>query len=68
VQRTSVVSVAVLWLAASRWVANYIEKTFYFQDYIHAHEWKSDEVFYVTQYDLYDRLKRDSYVIKRTYM
>jgi hypothetical protein len=26
---------------------------------------KNEEVFYGTQYDLYDRLKKDSYVIKK---
>ncbi|KAL6850024.1 hypothetical protein ACP4OV_020651 [Aristida adscensionis] len=37
VQRTIVVSVAVLCFAASHWLANFIEKNFYFQDYVHAH-------------------------------
>uniref|UniRef100_A0A0D9W0D1 Rieske domain-containing protein n=1 Tax=Leersia perrieri TaxID=77586 RepID=A0A0D9W0D1_9ORYZ len=36
VQRAAVVAVAVLCFAASRWLANFIEKTFYFQDYVHA--------------------------------
>ncbi|KAF8708509.1 hypothetical protein HU200_029872 [Digitaria exilis] len=38
VQRTVVVSTAVLCFAASRWLANFIEKNFYFQDYIHAYK------------------------------
>ncbi|TKV90705.1 hypothetical protein SEVIR_9G046200v4 [Setaria viridis] len=38
VQRILVVSAAVLCFAASRWLANYIEKTFYFQDYAHAYK------------------------------
>uniref|UniRef100_A0A0E0GV82 Pheophorbide a oxygenase domain-containing protein n=1 Tax=Oryza nivara TaxID=4536 RepID=A0A0E0GV82_ORYNI len=36
VQRAAVVAAAVLCFAASRWLANFIEKTFYFQDYVHA--------------------------------
>ncbi|TVU14027.1 hypothetical protein EJB05_37469, partial [Eragrostis curvula] len=36
VQRTLVVSAAVLCFAASRWLADFIEKSFYFQDYVHA--------------------------------
>nr|CAB3504050.1 unnamed protein product [Digitaria exilis] len=36
--RTVVVSTAVLCFAASRWLANFIEKNFYFQDYIHAYK------------------------------
>ncbi|KAF0919283.1 hypothetical protein E2562_029045 [Oryza meyeriana var. granulata] len=36
VQRAVVVAAAVLCIAASRWVTNFIEKTFYFQDYVHA--------------------------------
>ncbi|KAL6638081.1 hypothetical protein ACP70R_025653 [Stipagrostis hirtigluma subsp. patula] len=38
VQRTAVVSMAVLCFAASRWLANFIEKNFYFQDYVHAYK------------------------------
>ncbi|KAK3149015.1 hypothetical protein QOZ80_3AG0211780 [Eleusine coracana subsp. coracana] len=38
VQRAAVVSMAVLCFAASRWLANFIEKTFYFQDYVHAYK------------------------------
>ncbi|GJN22955.1 hypothetical protein PR202_gb10565 [Eleusine coracana subsp. coracana] len=37
-QRAAVVSMAVLCFAASRWLANFIEKTFYFQDYVHAYK------------------------------
>ncbi|KAL6638079.1 hypothetical protein ACP70R_025651 [Stipagrostis hirtigluma subsp. patula] len=37
VQRTAVVSAAVLCFVASRWLANFIEKNFYFEDYIHAY-------------------------------
>uniref|UniRef100_A0A0D3FQE6 Pheophorbide a oxygenase domain-containing protein n=1 Tax=Oryza barthii TaxID=65489 RepID=A0A0D3FQE6_9ORYZ len=33
VQRSAVVAAAVLCFAASRWLANFIEKNFYFQDY-----------------------------------
>ncbi|TVU14012.1 hypothetical protein EJB05_37453, partial [Eragrostis curvula] len=36
VQKTMVVSAAVLCFAASRWLADFIEKSFYFQDYVHA--------------------------------
>uniref|UniRef100_A0A0E0D8J1 Pheophorbide a oxygenase domain-containing protein n=1 Tax=Oryza meridionalis TaxID=40149 RepID=A0A0E0D8J1_9ORYZ len=36
VQRAAVMAAAVLCFAASRWLANFIEKTFYFQDYVHA--------------------------------
>uniref|UniRef100_A0A0D9XSZ6 Rieske domain-containing protein n=1 Tax=Leersia perrieri TaxID=77586 RepID=A0A0D9XSZ6_9ORYZ len=36
VQKAAVVVAAVMFLAASRWLANFIEKAFYFQDYIHA--------------------------------
>ncbi|TVU14007.1 hypothetical protein EJB05_37448, partial [Eragrostis curvula] len=36
VQRTLVVSAAVLCFASSRWLADFIEKNFYFQDYVHA--------------------------------
>ncbi|WVZ60951.1 hypothetical protein U9M48_010902 [Paspalum notatum var. saurae] len=36
-QRAMVVSAAVLCFAASRWLANFIQKNFYFQDYIHAY-------------------------------
>jgi hypothetical protein len=38
VQRAAVVSAAVLCFAASRWLANFIQKNFYFQDYIHAYK------------------------------
>uniref|UniRef100_A0A0E0KKF2 Rieske domain-containing protein n=1 Tax=Oryza punctata TaxID=4537 RepID=A0A0E0KKF2_ORYPU len=37
VQRAAVVAAAVLCFAASRWLANFIEKNFYFQDYVHAY-------------------------------
>ena len=37
-QRAVVVSAAVLCFAASRWLANFIQKNFYFQDYIHAYK------------------------------
>ncbi|CAN6314804.1 unnamed protein product [Urochloa humidicola] len=38
VQRAAAVSMAVLCFAASRWLANFIQKNFYFQDYIHAYK------------------------------
>ncbi|KAK3149014.1 hypothetical protein QOZ80_3AG0211760 [Eleusine coracana subsp. coracana] len=38
VQRATIVSVAVLCFAASRWLGIFIEKSFYFQDYIHAYK------------------------------
>ncbi|CAN6314809.1 unnamed protein product [Urochloa humidicola] len=38
VQRTAVISLAVLCLAASRWLSTYIEKNFYFQDYVHSYQ------------------------------
>ncbi|VAI38565.1 unnamed protein product [Triticum turgidum subsp. durum] len=38
VQRAAVVSLAVLCFAASRWLASFIEKNFYFQDYVHAYK------------------------------
>jgi hypothetical protein len=38
VQRAAVVSATVLCFAASRWLANFIQKNFYFQDYIHAYK------------------------------
>ncbi|XP_062212756.1 protochlorophyllide-dependent translocon component 52, chloroplastic-like [Phragmites australis] len=38
VQRTAVVSAAMLCFAASRWLANFIDKNFYFQDYSHAYK------------------------------
>lgn len=38
VQRAMVVSMAVLCFATSRWLANFIEKNFYFQDYVHAYK------------------------------
>uniref|UniRef100_A0A0D3FQE4 Rieske domain-containing protein n=1 Tax=Oryza barthii TaxID=65489 RepID=A0A0D3FQE4_9ORYZ len=37
VQRAAVVAAAALCFAASRWLANFIEKSFYFQDYVHAY-------------------------------
>ncbi|EMS56006.1 Pheophorbide a oxygenase, chloroplastic [Triticum urartu] len=36
--RAAVVSLAVLCFAASRWLASFIEKNFYFQDYVHAYK------------------------------
>ncbi|VAI38557.1 unnamed protein product [Triticum turgidum subsp. durum] len=38
VQRAVVVSLAVLCFAASRWLASFIEKNFYFHDYVHAYK------------------------------
>nr|BAJ85501.1 predicted protein [Hordeum vulgare subsp. vulgare]BAJ85910.1 predicted protein [Hordeum vulgare subsp. vulgare]BAK07770.1 predicted protein [Hordeum vulgare subsp. vulgare] len=38
VQRAAVVTLAVLCFAASRWLASFIEKNFYFQDYVHAYK------------------------------
>jgi hypothetical protein len=38
VHKTAAVSLAVLCFAASRWLASFIEKNFYFQDYIHAYK------------------------------
>ncbi|CAM0877045.1 unnamed protein product [Alopecurus aequalis] len=38
VHKTAVVSLAVLCFAASRWLANFIKKNFYFQDYVHAYK------------------------------
>ena len=38
VQRAAVVSLAVLCFAASRWLANFIEKNFSFQDYVHVYK------------------------------
>ncbi|KXG37317.2 hypothetical protein SORBI_3001G048600 [Sorghum bicolor] len=37
VQRAVVVTAAVLCFMASRWLATYIEKNFYFQDFIHSY-------------------------------
>ncbi|KQK12598.1 hypothetical protein BRADI_1g04810v3 [Brachypodium distachyon] len=37
-QRVAVVSAAVLCFAASRWLASFIQKNFYFQDYVHAYK------------------------------
>ncbi|CAM0146828.1 unnamed protein product [Urochloa decumbens] len=37
VQRAMAVSAAVLCFMASRWLADFIEKNFYFQDYVHAY-------------------------------
>uniref|UniRef100_A0A453QW50 Pheophorbide a oxygenase domain-containing protein n=1 Tax=Aegilops tauschii subsp. strangulata TaxID=200361 RepID=A0A453QW50_AEGTS len=37
-QRAVVVSVAVLCFAASRWLADFIQKNFYFEDYVHAYK------------------------------
>ncbi|CAN6291450.1 unnamed protein product [Urochloa humidicola] len=36
--RTVVVCAAVLCFAASRWLASFIEKNFYFEDYVHAYK------------------------------
>jgi hypothetical protein len=36
VQRATIVSMAMLCFAASRWLGIFIEKNFYFQDYVHA--------------------------------
>uniref|UniRef100_J3LTX0 Pheophorbide a oxygenase domain-containing protein n=2 Tax=Oryza brachyantha TaxID=4533 RepID=J3LTX0_ORYBR len=36
--RAAVVAAAVMCFAASRWLADFIEKTFYFQDYVHAYK------------------------------
>jgi hypothetical protein len=33
----------VLCFAASRWLADFIQKNFYFQDYIHAYKWRVQE-------------------------
>jgi hypothetical protein len=38
IHRTAVVSLAVLCFAASRWLASFIQKNFYFQDYVHAYK------------------------------
>ncbi|KAK1643210.1 hypothetical protein QYE76_061138 [Lolium multiflorum] len=38
VHKTAAASLAVLCFAASRWLASFIEKNFYFQDYIHAYK------------------------------
>ncbi|CAL4919626.1 unnamed protein product [Urochloa decumbens] len=38
VNRAVVVTMAVLCFAASRWLSNFIEKNFYFQDYSHAYK------------------------------
>ncbi|VAI23702.1 unnamed protein product [Triticum turgidum subsp. durum] len=38
VQRAAVVSLAVLCFGASRWLASFIQKNFYFHDYIHAYK------------------------------
>lgn len=38
VQRTAVMSAAVLCFVASRWLANYIQNNFYFQDYVHSYK------------------------------
>ncbi|CAN6297375.1 unnamed protein product [Urochloa humidicola] len=38
IKRAVIVSMAVLCFAASRWLSNFIEKNFYFQDYSHAHK------------------------------
>ncbi|VAI83220.1 unnamed protein product [Triticum turgidum subsp. durum] len=37
-QRAVVVSAAVLCFAASRWLADFIQKNFYFEDYVHAYK------------------------------
>ncbi|KAM0827211.1 hypothetical protein ACQ4PT_068352 [Festuca glaucescens] len=38
VHKTAIVSLAVLCFAVSRWLGNFIEKNFYFQDYVHAYK------------------------------
>ncbi|RLN16936.1 hypothetical protein C2845_PM02G44340 [Panicum miliaceum] len=38
IQRTAVMSTAVMCFIASRWLASFIEKNFYFQDYVHAYK------------------------------
>jgi uncharacterized membrane protein YbaN (DUF454 family) len=38
IHRTAVVLLAVLFFAASRWLASFIQKNFYFQDYVHAYK------------------------------
>ncbi|KAF7099726.1 hypothetical protein CFC21_101326 [Triticum aestivum] len=38
VQRAVIVSAAVLCFAASRWLADFIQKNFYFEDYVHAYK------------------------------
>ncbi|KAM0894845.1 hypothetical protein ACQ4PT_024280 [Festuca glaucescens] len=38
VQKTAVLSLAIVCFAASRWLAIFIEKNFYFQDYVHAYK------------------------------
>jgi hypothetical protein len=38
IHKTSIVSLAVLCFAASRWLASFIEKNFYFEDYVHAYK------------------------------
>lgn len=37
VQRAAVVAAAMLCFLASRWLSSYIEKTFYFQDFVHSY-------------------------------
>ncbi|KAL6894286.1 hypothetical protein ACP4OV_008384 [Aristida adscensionis] len=37
-QRTAVVAAAVLCFAVSRWLAGFIDKNFYFKDYVHAYK------------------------------
>jgi hypothetical protein len=38
VRKTVIVSLAIVCFAASRWLATFVEKTFYFQDYVHAYK------------------------------
>uniref|UniRef100_A0A0E0KKF5 Rieske domain-containing protein n=1 Tax=Oryza punctata TaxID=4537 RepID=A0A0E0KKF5_ORYPU len=38
VRRAAAVSAAVLCFAASRWLASFVEKSFYFQEYVHAYK------------------------------
>uniref|UniRef100_A0ACD5ZRV3 Uncharacterized protein n=1 Tax=Avena sativa TaxID=4498 RepID=A0ACD5ZRV3_AVESA len=38
VHRAGLVSLAVLCMAASRWLDTFVRNTFYFQDYVHAHK------------------------------
>ena len=37
-QKATIVSFAVLCMATSRWLANFVEKNFYFHDYVHAYK------------------------------
>uniref|UniRef100_A0ACD5W8M7 Uncharacterized protein n=1 Tax=Avena sativa TaxID=4498 RepID=A0ACD5W8M7_AVESA len=38
IQRAALVSLAVLCFATSRWLAGFVQKNFYFQDYVHAYK------------------------------